>query len=193
MGLIDNLELKKPMRGVISQYSSKKWGYIFGEDCKEYYFFWKDFSSRSDVRCIIEGASVEFEPGIDPKRGTNIARHCHLLDTSNITTYATPEKIFESRSLDTSYWEILELGSEKICAASILSAQDALEILKKVAQSYGANAILEVFSQESQEQENAYYSISAIPAVIGVKDVGGSSTLEELKVLNANLNLNEIR
>lgn len=183
----NNLELKKPMRGTISQYSPKKWGHILGEDGKQYYFYWKDFSVRSDVRCLVEGLVVEFEPAIDPKRGNDIARHCHLLDTSNIKTYATPEKIFESRSSDTSYWEILGLGCEPIRVVSHLSAQDALEALKKLAQSYGANALLEIFSQKSQEQETACYFISATPAVIGVKDVNGSSNLEELKVLNANL------
>jgi|GEM_PF-1389507 len=181
---IDNLELKNSIRGTISQYSPKKWGYILGEDGKQYYFYWKDFSARSDVRCLVKGAAVEFEPAIDPKKGSDIARHCHLLNTSHVKTYATPEKIFESRSLDTSYWEILELGSEKISSASYLSAHDALETLKNIALSYGANALLEIFSQKSHEQEKAYYSVSAIPAVIGVKDANGNSTLEKLKVLN---------
>lgn len=191
MTSVDCLQLKSSIKGTISQYSPKKWGYILSDDGEQYYFYWKDFSSKNDVRCVYEGARVEFEPGIDPKKGTHIARFCHLLDTSNITTYLTPEKIFESRSLYTNYWEVLELGRTKLKMQSSISMKDSLNKLKDLAQSFGANALLELVVEESfSENEQKQYCTSATPAVVGVKDVSANVTLKELKILNTMIELN---
>ena len=188
---VDCSNLQKSIHGTVIHFSHKKWGYIQGDDGERYYFYWKDFSYRGDVRCICEGARVEFAPGISEKRGTKVAFFCHLLDTSKILTYAIPDVMYESNSLDVYCWDILELGKIKLTMQSNFSESDALEKLKELAQSFGANALLEIFSKKNQENEKVHYSISATPAVIGAKDVNGDFRLEELKVLNTIIEFNK--
>lgn len=173
--------LKTQIQGVIIHYSDKKFGTILGDDTKQYYFYWKDFKSRADVQCIHKGARVEFEPDIDAKRGSDVARHCHLLDTSHIKTYATPKKIFESKTLDTGFWDVFQL-SDDVLNATAESKLEALNKLKENAVLMGANALLEIVISDNSKDDEKIYCATARPAVLGQKDVNGEKLREELKM-----------
>lgn len=188
---IDCSLLQKPIHGVITHYSIKKWGYIQGDDGEEYFFHWRDFPHRIDVRCICEGERVEFSPGINPKRGTQVAHFCHLLDASKILSYAIPDGVFVSASLDVYDWDILELGYTKLTMQSDISMSDALQKLKDLAQSFGANALLDLSEKNYFDNEAVQYCITATPAVLGAKDIHGDFKLEELKVLNMMIDFNK--
>ena len=85
------------MKGTIKTYlPEKKYGFIRGDDDKDYFFHESEFRNKSHIENLCEEAFVNFDQQATPKGYK--AKNCSLLDSSNVFTYITPDEFITSKS-----------------------------------------------------------------------------------------------
>ena len=129
------------MKGTISTYlPEKKYGFIKGDDGKDYYFHEDAFKSESERAKLSEEAFVDFDQRATP-RGYK-ARNCRLLDTADVLTYVVPDAFLTSRSRGIKGWEVIERGNWIVHGSSEDSPDAARRYVIDRAVLLGANALL---------------------------------------------------
>lgn len=131
------------MKGTITTYlPEKKYGFIKGDDGKDYFFHEDEFRDRNQIAKLCEEAFVAFDQQATPKGYK--AKNCSLIEPSKIVSYATPNEFVVSRSNGVRGWDVLERGNWVVHGSSEESPDsarlDAIEAAKQV----GANALLEL-------------------------------------------------
>lgn len=135
------------MQGTIHTYiSEKNYGFIKGDDGRDY-FFNRDFFSNAQHRAsILDDARVEFEPAASPKGYR--AKKCVLLnfpdDATSIATYVTPDDFPTTKMKEIKGWEIIDRGQWIVHGSSRDSPDDAHKNLCFNARRVGANALIDV-------------------------------------------------
>lgn len=131
------------MKGTIRTYlPEKKYGFIKGDDGKDYFFHENEFRDKSQVAQLCEQAFVDFDQAATPKGYK--ARNCSLIDPSRVLTYATPDEFVASRSNDVRGWEIIERGNWIVHGTSRDSPDSARQQAITNATRVGANALVEL-------------------------------------------------
>lgn len=129
------------MKGVIKTFvPEKKFGFIKGDDGKDYFFHQASFKEQQHRKNISDNASVEFDPVPTPKGYR--AECCSLVDSSNVTTYVVPDRFLTSRGGNIKGWEIIEIGNWIIHGASRESPGAAKRDLIGSAMRVRANALI---------------------------------------------------
>ncbi len=83
------------MRGTVTTHlPEKEYGFIKGDDGKDYYFHESEFSNTSDIKSICENVAVEFEQSANAKGYT--AKKCSLILGDESQVNKTPDNITES-------------------------------------------------------------------------------------------------
>jgi len=131
------------MQGTISTYlPEKQYGFIKGDDGKDYFFHENEFRNGKHKGNLCEGAFVRFDQQATPKGYK--ARDCTLINASDVCTYVTPDEFIAAKSRSVRGWEILEPGHWIVHGMSRGSPDDAKKDAIESAQKIGANALLEL-------------------------------------------------
>lgn len=175
------------MRGRVTSFiTSKKYGFIHGDDGKDYHFKFCDFVSALDIDKLCEQAPVEFTPQATPKGYS--AKQCSIESTEGVFTYTTPETFKMSKSDCVKGWDIIEDGQWIAHGTSDDSPDLAKDSLKERAESLGANAILDLRYYRTKGKSGNYeYTIHNFKgriATIAKKNCMGKLRIEDLEGLN---------
>jgi len=131
------------MQGVVKTFlPEKKYGFIKGDDGKDYFFHVRAFKDKQQVEKICEEIRVNFEQVATPKGYQ--AKQCILVNPSEEENFVIPDKILISRLDCMKGWEILERGDWIIHGTSEDSPDAAKKNLVCRAKEVGANAVLSV-------------------------------------------------
>lgn len=129
------------MKGVIKTFvPEKKFGFIKGDDDKDYFFHQASFKQQRDKENICDGAFVDFEPIPTPKGYR--AENCSLIAPSDVITYAVPNEFLTSKIDNIKGWEIIEMGNWIIHGTSRVSPDAAKSDLIDKAIRVRANALI---------------------------------------------------
>ena len=129
------------MHGTIRTYlPEKKYGFIKGDDGKDYFFHASAFRDKRHVHNLCEDALVAFDQQATPKgyKATN----CSLLDPSKVLTYALPDKFIFSKSSRVRGFDVIEHGNWIIHGSSSDSPDAAKRDAMHKAEHIGANALI---------------------------------------------------
>ncbi len=133
------------MNGLIKSFvPEKKFGFIKGDDGKDYFFHLNEFKNSAHHKNIVDGTVVEFEPSATPKgyRAVNCILPKHE-DFSAISSYVKPDEFLTSKTEIIQGWEIVERGAWVISGSSRNSPDEAKENAIFNARRIGANALVE--------------------------------------------------
>jgi cold shock CspA family protein len=181
------------MQGTIKTFlPEKRYGFIKGDDGRDYFFHLDEFKNLSDHNNLCEGSLVGFDQQATPKGYK--ARKCFLVDATGVTTYVVPDEFITSRSGSVSGWEVIEGGQWVVIGTS----RDSPELAKRDAQGkafqqLGANALLFLEYYKSRGSEPGtgrgtyYFTIHhyrGVAAILAKKSAHGKYPLEDLKGLN---------
>lgn len=180
------------MNGVIKTYvAEKKYGFIKGDDGKDYFFHLNAFKDIGQQDRICDDVVVEFEPIPTPKGYK--AQNCSLLDSSDITTFVVPDEFLTSKSMAINGWEVIEMGDWIVHGSSRASPDKAKEDLIDSAMRLRANALVETTYYRTTGTEAGtgrgihYYTIHNFRArvvVVAKRSAKGKFTIDELRGLN---------
>lgn len=175
------------MKGIIKSFvPEKKYGFIKGDDGKDYFFHLADFQAQLQKDKITDGAPVEFEPTANSKgyRAVN----CSLVDLSDVSTYVVPDDFPTSKFDTLPGWEIIEMGDWIVHGSSSESPNAAKMDLIDSALRVRANALVNVeYYKTTGSAGNYRYSIHNYRARIvkvARKSSQGEHRLEDLRDLN---------
>lgn len=131
------------MQGTIKTYLPEKgYGFIKGDDGKDYFFHIREFHNKTHAERVCEAAIVQFEQQATPKGYK--AKRCILLNPKDIFTYITPDHFLTSKTDSVRGWEIIERGNWIVHGNSDDSPEAAKQKVIDRAKSVGANAIIEL-------------------------------------------------
>jgi len=181
------------MQGVITSFLPvKNYGFIKGEDEKDYFFHFKSFVSGQDRDKIIDQAFVQFEPTATPKGYA--AKKCKLIHTQDVITYVVPDKFLTTKSDSFKDWEIIEMGDWIVHGTSRDSPDAAKRDLINNADRVGANALIGIqyyktTDSETSDSGRGIYTFSVHNykgriVTIAKKRFGGDYWYEDLIGLN---------
>jgi len=134
------------MQGEIKTFVPEKgYGFIKGDDDKDYFFHVSSFKDQNQFDGICEAAVVSFEQAATSKGYQ--AKKCVLLNSSSVKTYIVPEDFITSKSDTVKGWEIIEKGDWIVHGSSSDSGQSPNVAKRNAihnAEKIGANALLEL-------------------------------------------------
>lgn len=174
------------MKGVIKTYlPSKSYGFIKGDDEKDYFFHIKDIKSKKE---ILDGMLVSFEESANPKGYT--AKNIQILD-KECPTYEVPKNFIFSKSDELKDFQILSSSKNPITITTN-SPDKSRDILKEEALKIGANSVIcYKYTKTTRAIGNYNYSVhsaSAFPVFAGkksfqgkIKDINDLSSFEGLE------------
>jgi cold shock CspA family protein len=189
------------LKGKIKTFLPEKgYGFIKGDDSKDYFFHKVSLSNLSDERNICEEVFVDFEQVATPKGYQ--AKKIRIINSDMIATYISPEKFLYSSSFSVKGWDILETASWIVIGASRESPDKAKEIALKRARSLGASGMIEFeyFKTRGSEPgtgKGTYYftihNYRGRPVMLARKNASSTLKKESFLGLDNRLNAEKIR
>lgn len=183
---------ERAMTGAISTYLPEKcYGFIKGDDGKDYFFHEQDFDDKQQISGLCEAAFVVFDQQATPKGYK--ARRCRLIDAAKVMTYVKPDGVLTSRSNSIRGWDMVECGGWVVHGTSSDSPDAARKEVIKHAILLEANAVveLEYYKTTGSEQGTGrgthYYTIHNFrgrPAVVAKRNARGQYRKEDLLGVN---------
>jgi cold shock CspA family protein len=187
------------MKGTIKTYlPEKQYGFIKGDDGKDYFFHESEFINKKHISNICEEAFVQFDQQATPKGYK--AKKCSLLDSSEVLTYVTPSEFITSKNKDINGWDKIEDGNWIIYGSSSDSPEHAKDILKYRAEKIGANAIVDLRYYKTTGEEPGkgrgthYYTIHNFHGRIAtLAKKNSTGELKKENLLGANQKAQELK
>lgn len=189
-------ERDSSMNGSIKTYLPEKgYGFIKGDDGKDYFFHQSEFIDKEQVCRICEESIVNFQQVANPKGYK--ATQCRLLDTSNVLSYAVPEDFITSRSKGVKGWEIIDGGNWLMHGESEHSPDDAKQVVINRAAYVGANALVDLQyykttgSRPGRGKGTYYFTIHNFrgrPVNLAKRNATGGYSKESLSSLQPRIN-----
>ncbi|TDO98774.1 cold-shock protein [Marinomonas balearica] len=180
------------MKGRVKTFLPEKgYGFIKGDDSKDYFFHKSSLSNLSDERNICEEVFVTFEQFATAKGYQ--ARSIKIVKAEDVTTYIAPNKFLYSKSFSVKGWEVLETSCWKVIGASRNSPEEARKIALVRARNLGASGMVEFeyFKTKGSEPgtgKGTYYftvhNYRGRPAMLVKKNA--SSTLRKSSFIGLN-------
>lgn len=131
------------MQGVVKTFLlEKKYGFIKGDDGKDYFFHAGAFKDKQQVEKICEEVRVNFEQAATAKGYQ--AKQCSLVNAEDVKTFIVPEKFIVSKSDNIKGWETIEDGEWIVHGCSRYSPDAARKEMISRAEPLGANALVSV-------------------------------------------------
>lgn len=167
------------MRGVIKNFlESKGYGFIAGEDGKDYFFHINEVKNRS--KQILDGLPVRFEESLSPK-GYN-AKQISLLDDNLL--YEQPQNVLTSKGNEVKGWSIVEKGSHSLRYYSSNSPDEARDGLKLLAQSLGITGLINLRYYKTTGSSGNYnytvHNFEGTPVSLVKKGLAGKLHIESV-------------
>lgn len=129
------------MKGTIKTYlPEKQYGFIKGDDGKDYFFHESEFREKSHIGSLCEEAFVSFEQQATPKGYK--AKNCALINSSEVQSFVVPDEFITSRSNSVRGWDIVEHGRWVVHGTSRDSPDVAKRDVIDSATRIGANALI---------------------------------------------------
>ncbi len=134
-------QIERAMKGTIKTYlPEKKYGFIKGDDGKDYFFHASEFIDKRHISNICEETFVNFDQQATPKGYK--AKNCSLINATDIVTYVIPEDFITSRSNSVRGWDNLEYSNWIVHGTSRNSPDAAKRDVIDSATRIGANALI---------------------------------------------------
>jgi cold shock CspA family protein len=132
---------EKVMQGIVRAYvPDKGYGFIKGDDGKDYFFRKESFTDAAQVERIADEAVVTFEECATPKGYR--ANRLSLVSRTSATTFVLPDEVLISKTDRLHRWELVEIGDWIVHGASRHSPDQARKELQQNARRIGVNALL---------------------------------------------------
>jgi len=129
------------MKGTIKTYlPEKQYGFIKGDDGKDYFFHESEFRVKSNIGKLCEEAFVNFDQQATPKGYK--AKNCSLINPSEVITFVTPDEFIAARSNGVRGWDVIEHGNWIVHGTSRDSPDSAKRDVIDSATRIGANALI---------------------------------------------------
>jgi cold shock CspA family protein len=180
------------MKGTINTYlPEKNYGFIKGDDGKDYFFHESEFRDKSHIGKLCEEAFVKFDQQATPKGYK--AKNCSLINPSEVLTFVTPDEFITSRSKSVRGWDIIEHSNWIVHGTSSNSPDLAKRDVIDRATRIGANALvnLEYYKTTGSEAGTGrgthYYTIHNFrgrPVTLAKRNSKGNLRLDDLTGLN---------
>ncbi|MGB3751303.1 MAG: cold shock domain-containing protein [Arcobacteraceae bacterium] len=182
------------MRGIIKTYlPEKQYGFIKGDDKRDYFFHNSSFKNKKQISKICENLYIEFEQKATSKGYAAV--QIELIEQDINIGYEIPNTVYTSKKSQIKGWEVVDYSNWMVYGSSRHSPDDAKEDMIDGAELIGANALLDMQyykttgSERGRGQGTHYYTIHNFKgrAVnIAKKSPAGEYELEELKMINSN-------
>lgn len=184
------------MKGRVKTYlSNKGYGFIKGDDGKDYFFHVDEFKTSKEVENICEETYVDFEQAVTPKGYKAV--QCKLLNEIEVNTYVTPNNFMTSKTKTVKGWELLETGNWMVFGSSKDSPDQAKQFAINRAKKVGANVIfdLEYYKTTGEEDNRSIFdspnykggvyrytihNFSARTGIVGKKNALGTQFKDDL-------------
>ena len=128
------------MIGTVTSYlTDRNYGFIKGEDGKDYFFHGSSLKDKNDINKLCEDLILEFEQKATPKGYSAV--NIRLLDNNITLKYNVPDTVYISKKDEIKSWEVIEESDWIITGTSSESSHSAKEDLINKANLIGANAI----------------------------------------------------
>ena len=141
------------MQGVVKTFlPEKKYGFIKGDDGKDYFFHVRAFKDKQQVEKICEEVRIDFEQVATPKGYQ--AKQCSLVNAEDVKTFIVPETFIVSKLDNIKGWETIEDGEWVVHGCSRDSPDAARKEMISRAESLGANALVsaEYYKETGSEE-----------------------------------------
>lgn len=174
------------MQGTVKTYlPEKKYGFIKGDDGKDYFFHESEFRNRSHISFVCEEARIEFEQQATPKGYK--AKNCSLVNSSQTVNYVVPDEFIVSKSNSVNGWEVMEEGQWTVCGSGRTPDEARKEMIER-ARYIGGNALVncEYFKTTDSEGNYQYtvHNFRAVAVILAKKNSRGTHTKNKLLGLN---------
>lgn len=175
------------MHGVIRTYlPAKQYGFIKGDDGRDYFFHAKSLQDAAQVDYLIDGTFVDFDPAASPKGYQ--AKMLVLVDAADVDEYDEPDTMIYSKTSDVRDWPVLVRSGWIVQATSNESPDSAKQEVLHLASRLGANAVIDLqYSKSTVQSGNYHYSVhhySGRLACVGRKRRGGKFKLSDFEAVN---------
>ena len=175
------------MKGEITSYlEDKRYGFIKGEDGKDYFFHVNSLKDASMKNSICQGSQVTFTNTATPKGYA--AKEIAIEDYSDLNIYVTPDMFIASKSSSIQGWNTIETGYWIVHGTSDDSPEAAKRELIKNAKRISANAVINLeYYKTTGSSGNYQYTVhnfKATPIVVGKKHIDGTHSIDDLSRLN---------
>jgi cold shock CspA family protein/uncharacterized protein YbjQ (UPF0145 family) len=175
------------MTGTVKTFlQEKNYGFIYGDDGKDYFFRTNWLKDQTEVKKIAEECRVEFDPQATP-RGYRANRVC-TVGVFDTPCYVVPDTCLTSAEDKIKGWEIMEMGEWEVHGSSKNSPDSAKSDLIKSAEAVGANGIIHVnYYKTTGSEGNYHYSIHNFVGrvvTIAKRNAKGERKKEDLVSLN---------
>ncbi|WP_151943891.1 cold-shock protein [Aliarcobacter butzleri] len=131
------------MKGFIKTYlSEKEYGFIKGDDKKDYFFHNSSLKDKNIKDKLCEGLYLEFDQKATPKGYTAI--NISILDENISFKYEIPENIYTTKDSIIKGWEFIERSNWVVTGSSRNSPDDAKYDMMQKAKKLGANALINI-------------------------------------------------
>lgn len=176
---------------VISFLPEKGYGFIKGDDGKEYFFHRDEFLDHSIINQLCDGSRVSFD-AVPTSKGYK-AKCCKLISEEFSHKFLLPNNVFVSKNEAIPGWQVIEVGDWVVTGSSRESPEGANEDAKYKAILLGGNALLNTkyFKTTGEEQGtgNGVYRFTIHNtqgriATIAKPSIEGTRSHEEIIGLN---------
>lgn len=182
------------MRGVVKTYlSEKQYGFIKGDDGRDYFFHHSYLKNKNDIDKLCEGLRLLFEQKATPKGYSAI--QIEPVEQNLVIGYEIPNTIYTSKNSDIKGWEVIESSNWIVHGSSRNSPDSAKEDMIHGARLIGANALLNMQYYKTTGSEPGtgrgthYYTIHNFrgrATNIAKKSPYGNYKLNDLRQINSN-------
>ncbi|WP_198304205.1 cold-shock protein [Arcobacter vandammei] len=180
------------MIGTVTSYlSEKNYGFIKGEDRKDYFFHDSSLKDKKDIDKLCEDLILKFEQKATPKGYSAV--NIRLLDNNTTLKYNVPDTVYISKKDEIKGWEVIEESDWIITGTSRESPDSAKEDLINKANLIGANAVFYVNYYKTTGSEAGtgrgihHYTIHNYVGRamnIGKKNPNGKYSIQDLTFIN---------
>lgn len=175
------------MRGTIKTFlPEKQYGFIQGDDGKDYFFHQSSFKSIDQQTLICDDAAVEFDQKATPKGYK--ADNCALVNSIEGGYYIEPNQFLISKSSEIKGWEIIEKGDWIVNGSSRDGSDAAKQDMIASALAVRANALINVSYQKTTGEDGNYrftiHNYRGKIVTIAKKSAKGTLIKEQLTGLN---------
>lgn len=131
------------MKGIIKTYLfEKEYGFIKGDDKKDYFFHKSSLKDKNQQDKLSEGLYLEFEQKATPKGYSAV--NISILDDVTVLKYEVPNDIYISKDSTIKGWEIIEFSDWIVIGSSRNSPDSAKVEMQSKAKELGANSLVNV-------------------------------------------------
>lgn len=176
------------MTGIIKNFlPQKQFGFILGDDGKDYFFHQSSLVSSDQVSQIAEGALVEFDPNVTPKGYK--ANKVTINSKVDVSKFVVPDSVMLSKTDTIPGWEVLAECGWLITTSDDGNPDDVKESLKNLARRIGANGVAYMNYHKTTGSSGNYHftvhNFTGRPILVGRRSLSGTNSIDDFADINA--------